>query len=43
MGAEQVTVRNLEVAKIDAENNLLLVKGAIPGPKGGYVVVKQEA
>jgi len=43
MGAEQVTVRNLEVAKVDAENNLLLVKGAIPGPKGGYVVIKQEA
>ena len=43
MGAEQVTVRNLEVAKIDAENNLLLIKGAVPGPKGGYVVIKQEA
>jgi len=43
MGAEQVTVRNLEVARIDVENNLLLVKGAIPGPKGGYVVIRQEA
>jgi large subunit ribosomal protein L3 len=43
MGAEQVTVRNLEVAKVDAENNLLLIKGAVPGPKGGYVVVKMEA
>jgi large subunit ribosomal protein L3 len=43
MGAEQVTVRNLEVAKVDAENNLLLIKGAVPGPKGGYVVIKQEA
>jgi large subunit ribosomal protein L3 len=43
MGSEQVTVRNLEVAKIDVENNLLLVKGAIPGPKGGYVVIRQEA
>jgi len=43
MGAEQVTVRNLEVAKIDVENNLLLVKGAIPGPRGGYVVIRQEA
>jgi len=42
MGAEQVTVRNLEVAKIDAENNLLLIKGAVPGPKGGYVVIRQE-
>lgn len=43
MGSEQVTVRNLEVAKVDVENNLLLIKGAVPGPKGGYVVVKQEA
>ena len=43
MGSEQVTVRNLEIAQVDAENNLLLVKGAVPGPKGGYVVIKQEA
>jgi len=43
MGSEQVTVRNLEVAKVDAENSLLLIKGAVPGPKGGYVVIKQEA
>jgi large subunit ribosomal protein L3 len=43
MGAEQVTIRNLEVAKIDAENNLLLLKGAVPGPKGGYLVIRQEA
>jgi len=43
MGAEQVTVRNLEVARVDEENNLLLIKGAIPGPKGGYVVIRQEA
>jgi len=43
MGAEQVTVRNLEIAKVDVENNLLLIKGAVPGPKGGYVVIKQEA
>ena len=43
MGHEQVTVRNLEIAKIDSENNLLLIKGAIPGPKGGYVVIRQEA
>ena len=43
MGNKQVTVRNLEVAKVDAENNLLLIKGAVPGPKGGYVVIKQEA
>jgi len=43
LGSEQVTVRNLEVAKIDAENNLLLIKGAVPGAKGSYVVIKQEA
>ncbi|MBL0210231.1 MAG: 50S ribosomal protein L3 [Holophagaceae bacterium] len=43
MGAEQVTVRNLEIASVDSENNLLLIKGAVPGPKGGYVVIKQEA
>jgi len=43
MGAEQVTVRNLEVARIDVENNLLLVKGAVPGPRGGYLVIRQEA
>ena len=39
MGAEQVTVQNLEIVKIDAENNLIAVKGAIPGPKGGVVVL----
>jgi len=43
MGAEQVTVRNLEVAKVDVDNNLLLLKGAVPGPKGGYLVIRQEA
>ena len=43
MGNSQVTVRNLEIAKVDLENNLLLIKGAVPGPKGGYVVIKQEA
>jgi large subunit ribosomal protein L3 len=40
-GAEQNTVRNLRVAGVDLENNLLLVRGAIPGPNGGYVVIKQ--
>ena len=39
MGAEKVTVHNLEIVKIDAENNLIAVKGAIPGPKGGVVVL----
>ena len=40
LGAERVTIQNLEVVKVDAENNLIAVKGAIPGPKGGTVVVK---
>ena len=39
MGSEQVTVQNLEVVKVDVENNLIAVKGAIPGPKGGLVVL----
>ncbi len=41
MGDDQVTVRNLEVVDIDLEDNLLLVKGAVPGPNGGYVIVRQ--
>ncbi len=40
-GHDRITVRNLEVARIDAENSLLLVHGAVPGPVGGYVVVKE--
>lgn len=39
MGAERVTVQNLIVAKVDAENNLLAINGAVPGPKGGTVLV----
>jgi large subunit ribosomal protein L3 len=39
MGHETVTVQNLEVVRVDAERNLLLVKGAVPGPKGGLVSV----
>jgi len=39
MGAEKVTVQNLTVVKVDAENNLIAVKGAIPGPKGGLVCI----
>ena len=39
LGAERVTIQNLTVAKVDAENNLIAVKGAIPGPKGGIVVI----
>ena len=40
MGVEQVTVQNLDVVKVDAELNMLVVRGAIPGPKGGIVYVK---
>ena len=39
MGAEKVTIQNLTVVKVDAENNLIAVKGAIPGPKHGIVTV----
>jgi len=41
MGNQQVTVRNLEVVEVDAEDNVILVKGAVPGPNGGYVVVRR--
>lgn len=40
MGVDRVTVQNLDVVKVDAERNLLLVKGAVPGPRGGVVTVK---
>ena len=39
LGAERVTVQNLAVVKIDAENNLIAIKGAIPGAKGGIVTI----
>jgi large subunit ribosomal protein L3 len=41
MGHEQVTVRNLEIIDVDTEDNVLAVKGAVPGPNGGYVVVRR--
>ena len=40
-GASRVTVRNLGLHKIDVENNLLLIKGAVPGPNGGYLIIKE--
>ena len=40
MGNEQVTVQNLDVVKVDSELNMIVVRGAIPGPKGGIVVIK---
>lgn len=41
MGHETVTIQNLEVVKVDAERNVLLVKGSIPGPKNSFVKIKQ--
>ena len=40
-GHEQVTVRNLEVVRVDPTNNLILIKGAVPGPNGGYLTIRQ--
>lgn len=42
MGNENVTVQNLKVVKFDVENNLLLVKGAVPGAKNGYLVIRKS-
>ena len=41
MGAEQVTVQNLEIVRVDAENNLLLVKGSVPGPKKSLITIRE--
>ncbi len=41
MGVDRVTVRNLEVVEVKAEENLLLVKGAVPGPNGGYLMIEK--
>ena len=40
MGVEQVTVQNLDVVKVDAEMNMIVLRGAVPGPKGGIVYIK---
>jgi large subunit ribosomal protein L3 len=42
LGCEKVTVQNLDVVRVDAEKNLILVKGAVPGPKGGIVTIKNS-
>lgn len=42
MGAENVTIQNLEIVRIDTEKNLLLVKGAVPGNKGSILVIKES-
>lgn len=40
-GVEKVTIQNLQVVKVDADRNILLIKGCIPGPKGSYVTIKE--
>jgi len=40
MGAQQVTVQNLEIVKVDTERNMIAVRGAVPGPRGGIVYIK---
>ena len=40
MGGTKVTVQNLRVVKVDAERNLILVKGGVPGPKNGLLIIK---
>lgn len=42
LGAERVTIQNLVIAKVDAENNLIAVKGAVPGPNGGTVLIRNS-
>ena len=42
MGHEKVTVSNLEIVRADAEKNLLLIKGAVPGPRGGLLTIKES-
>lgn len=42
LGVEKVTVQNLSVVKIDAEKNILAIRGAVPGPKGGLVIIKNS-
>ena len=42
MGAKKITIQNLEIVRVDVENNLLLVKGAVPGPKKSLVTIKES-
>ncbi|MBA4495888.1 50S ribosomal protein L3 [Paenactinomyces guangxiensis] len=43
MGGEKVTTQNLQVVRVDTDNNLLLIKGAVPGPKNSYLVIRSAA
>jgi large subunit ribosomal protein L3 len=40
MGGERVTTQNLQIVRVDAEKNLLLIKGSVPGPKNSYLIIK---
>ena len=42
MGMDQVTVQNLRVIRVDSDNNLLLVRGAVPGPKNAFVTINRS-
>ena len=42
MGAKRITIQNLEIVRVDAENNLILVKGSVPGPKKSLVTIKES-
>jgi large subunit ribosomal protein L3 len=42
MGTDRVTIRNLEIVQVDTEDNVILVKGAVPGPNGGYVMLRRS-
>jgi large subunit ribosomal protein L3 len=41
MGGERVTTKNLQIVKVDAEQNLIYVRGAVPGPRSGYVAIRR--
>jgi large subunit ribosomal protein L3 len=43
MGTDRVTVRNLEIVQVDADENVIMIKGAVPGPNGSYVLVRRAA
>jgi large subunit ribosomal protein L3 len=42
MGQDRVTTKNLQVIRVDPENNLLVVRGAVPGANGGYLIIKKK-
>jgi large subunit ribosomal protein L3 len=41
MGGERVTVKNLQIVKVDAEQNLIYVRGAVPGPESGFLTIRR--